>query len=1052
MCKKSHSLRVLALVPRTTAAVRAWTGLLFLSLSLGCGGPDELLPSLTTADAVASAADGDSATGSSDGVAADAADAGQDALVDVAAQLCQGQSQCPAGTACFAGICAAELPCKTDKTCLALDAVCDSAAGHCVQCEETADCAQDWLCKDRVCTPPAKKCATTKECAGDQVCDKAAGQCVQCVDASDCSDGQGCVENLCVNTQCSAGASQCKNDKTRQVCSSGVWTATACASDEACFGGACLPLVCEPGTGQCQGDQLQLCSAAGTGWGKAKACASGQVCKGGACVAMGCSPGQKLCTGNKLETCTAQGLWQTADCGPSQACATDPAGAQCKPVICQALSKTCQGNAVATCNATGTAKTLAAPCETPATCKDGACVTPQLCTPGATSCATDKSVAVCVPSGNAYETLTCAEGKFCVNGKCAVVGCAVGLTQCAGAVLQTCVSGGVWQNSVDCGLNGATCQNGKCEALPCIFGNYGCVDGVPAFCTKDAGWSKQSPCPGGQTCVNKGECKAKVCTPFLGFCQGSDAMLCDSTGTVSSLVAKCGATGQVCTDGQCGAFPKICSPGAKQCAGDVLQTCNESGTVWQGALCSDGDPCTADTCSQGQCTKSTAADGTACASGSGCGIYACKAGQCAQQVEGLWQKSLALPEGSAVAVQGAPLPDGSAQWLGSWTASAGTAPVAWLGRTSAAGQVTASWPISGNSNAWYSALSAAGTWIGRGGPEVLLMSSNGVQLAGATLPLAGGFGQSPYVAGLAAHPAGGAVAIGTGSSPGGLVQSELFRLDASAKMLWLAKLPAAVATTAAMTVDPASGQIYAVVSTAAAQPATEILRCSSLGSLNNSLPVKFSQWPYWTALQGVTLSDDPAGKKDFAVAGRIFKACPGCGSDYQDIGVARIGADGELSWHKALINPQGKQTVIGGIWQDGPALVVVASLGSATQAGWVWYRLRLSDGALLHSKSYVLAAAAAGSLPVAVQSGTGAVILLGSASGSPAAPPLYRVDPWGNPLCGESQGCASKTYASCDDGNPCSLDTCQFGVCMHPSAADGVTCASGKACSGGLCK
>jgi hypothetical protein len=43
--------------------------------------------------------------------------------------------------------------------------------------------------------------------------------------------------------------------------------------------------------------------------------------------------------------------------------------------------------------------------------------------------------------------------------------------------------------------------------------------------------------------------------------------------------------------------------------------------------------------------------------------------------------------------------------------------------------------------------------------------------------------------------------------------------------------------------------------------------------------------------------------------------------------------------------------------------------------------------------------------------------------------------------------CASD--ADCDDDNPCTADTCDAGVCKHPSANPGMSCGSGLTCNGG---
>src|SRR5204862_7358803 len=44
------------------------------------------------------------------------------------------------------------------------------------------------------------------------------------------------------------------------------------------------------------------------------------------------------------------------------------------------------------------------------------------------------------------------------------------------------------------------------------------------------------------------------------------------------------------------------------------------------------------------------------------------------------------------------------------------------------------------------------------------------------------------------------------------------------------------------------------------------------------------------------------------------------------------------------------------------------------------------------------------------------------------------------------KGCGPKL--SCNDGNPCTVDSCQRGVgCLHAAVADGTACSDGDACT-----
>lgn len=1021
--------------------------LLCLALA-ACSGGETAGPSLSSVDAASTATDTATGAGSDTAADADSGPGGDDtASAEVQAVACSGQSQCPGDSACFAGYCAAAVACKSDKTCLSLDAVCDSAAGHCVQCEESVDCADGGSCKDRVCVAPGKSCASTKECDSDQVCDKELGQCVQCVESSDCADGLSCVDHLCQPLQCQDGEASCKDLGIRQLCNGGTWIEAPCSAAEVCQGGACKAKVCVPGSGQCAGGKLQTCDGLGLGWSAGVACKDGEVCLKDACVASNCSAGQSKCAGNAVESCGADGQWKSAACPSSHTCVSANGTPQCKPLICTPNSKTCQGNAVTTCDASGTAKTLGAACPSPSTCQDGACVTPPLCKAGAASCADGKTLQVCAANGQSYELVPCAPGKQCVEGMCIAQGCSANQLQCAGDILQTCDPSGVWKNTLDCKQNAASCMNGACVVDPCIFGNYGCVDGTPAFCTKDSGWQKQAGCTAGQVCVNKGECKAKLCDPWQPFCQGSAAMLCDSSGTQGTPLVDCGTLGQVCKSGGCEPAPLICQPAAKQCQGSNLNTCNSSGTAWISSPCDDGDPCTTDGCSQDKCTKTTAPDGTACSGsgGTGCDTFACSQGKCVAQGSGIWQKTLGTPGGTGVPMRAQGLPDGSVQWAGQWFAAGSGAATAWLARTSPSGSLSANWPISG-ATAWTAtAWSAQGTWIGRAN-EVLLIGNTGAPEVQVQIPPPSGYSW-PSMVHVAAHPQGGAVAMMASSAGGSGYLSELIRIQPNGTVAWRNKTP--VTMTAGIVAVGDGGDVRVVGNQYGTGVASSYhMKFASDGSAGAFVKLALSQWSAWTDFQHAKV----AGSADVVVGARLYKPCSGCSGDWQDVGLARIGPDGAVIWQAPLLNPLGAEEQLSGLWIEGDTAVAVTSLGDYKQSGWTWYRLRLSDGKVVFSKNWSVSGSWGSFVPVAAPSGNGALIALRHPYGSSALSPLFRVDAWGNPSCNESAGCAAKTYASCDDGNACTLENCLAGVCLHPAAPDGFSCGAGKACSGGLCK
>jgi len=83
--------------------------------------------------------------------------------------------------------------------------------------------------------------------------------------------------------------------------------------------------------------------------------------------------------------------------------------------------------------------------------------------------------------------------------------------------------------------------------------------------------------------------------------------------------------------------------------------------------------------------------------------------------------------------------------------------------------------------------------------------------------------------------------------------------------------------------------------------------------------------------------------------------------------------------------------------------------------------------------------------------GSGGMAGSGGSGGSPADAALPDAAPDARVQC--------TSNAECDDGNPCTADTCSpaAGMCMHMAVANGTTCAtdrclSGQSCLNGICQ
>ena len=392
------------------------------------------------------------------------------------------------------------------------------------------------------------------------------------------------------------------------------------------------------------------------------------------------------------------------------------------------------------------------------------------------------------------------------------------------------------------------------------------------------------------------------------------------------------------------------------------------------------------------------------------------------------------------------LPDGSTQWAGSWHPAGASKGTAWLGRTSTSGSVTATWPLSGDVG-WYSTVwSTQGTWIARGN-EVLLIGNTGAPELQAQIPVLSGYGW-PSITMLAAHPQAGTVVV-MGSSTGNVYQTELIRLTQSGAVSWRVKTPMVHSSGFLSLVAGGDILLFANAYVSDAAP-MYLTKFTSMGVPGSPIKLSLTEWPSWIDFHTAKV----AASDDVVIAARTFKDCVGgggCFSKWQDLGVARLGPNGTVQWQTPIVSSQGSDEQVGGIWTEGDTVVIVSSIGDWKVSGWVWTRLRLSDGKVLFSKVRTVSGQWGGYAPVAARSGQGAVVALRDPNNNAKLSPLFRVDAWGNPDCSESAGCAGKSFAGCDDGNPCTLENCLAGVCLHANAPDGMACGQ-SICTSGKCK
>jgi hypothetical protein len=158
-------------------------------------------------------------------------------------------------------------------------------------------------------------------------------------------------------------------------------------------------------------------------------------------------------------------------------------------------------------------------------------------------------------------------------------GCGV---MCAGTDggVPTCVNPST--DTANCGGCGVSCtlahSSGTCVAGSCVhtcFSGYSACGGTTP-CAYDTSsdsthcGSSCATCPSSSSCVG-GICTSTgPCTPGATQCSGNAIQTCDSTGNWGSPVA---CASQACVSGAC---VGVCTPGATQCSSG-LQTCDSNG-------------------------------------------------------------------------------------------------------------------------------------------------------------------------------------------------------------------------------------------------------------------------------------------------------------------------------------------------------------------------------------------------------------------------------------------------------------------------------------------
>jgi len=330
-------------------------------------------------------------------------------------------------------------------------------------------------------------------------------------------------------------------------------------------------------------------------------CGAAFVCQNNVCVPKGgCPWGASQCKGaSALITCPDGKAWKVIACGGATVCD----GGACVVPFCKAGQPACQDQVAGTCNATGTGLTSTTDCKaTGKFCKEGACQA-QVCQPGEPYCDGD-AMAFCNDQGTGpIETVDCAVmGMVCLGDSCVKMPCSPGGVGCQGTLVVQCNGKNV-QLIKDCGATGEGCDGGQCKPKICQPFETKCVNDTVFKTCNESGtaWSNEFDC--GQkngVCTPDGGCKPLPCPPGSNKgCEGTNLVQCN--GAVIQVIENCAASGKVCAGGAC--TTPVCTPGATQCDGDVMQVCSPDGSGWTGMTPCDkmGMVCVGGQCQQAPC-------------------------------------------------------------------------------------------------------------------------------------------------------------------------------------------------------------------------------------------------------------------------------------------------------------------------------------------------------------------------------------------------------------------------------------------------------------------
>jgi hypothetical protein len=550
---------------------------------------------------------------------------------------CTGTDLCVTGK-CKPGeaiLCGDDNPCTLDSC--DYKAGCTHKAKDGDACEDGTACTQGDACKAGVCVPGKPlECNDDNVCTQDS-CSAKVGCVHEGLNGIACSDGSACTQgDVCVAGKCTAGeAPDCddKNACTSDSCDGiagcvhknadgkGCSDGNTCTGDDLCSGGQCVPgaaIACDDQNGctkdTCEAGQGCVHTPAnGLACSDGDACTLGDACKGSVCVgeALGCDD-DNLCTTDSCDS--KQGCVHAANglgCNDGDACTT---GDACVNGKCAGKAPTsCEdGNpcTIDSCDSAGGCVHKAADgwkCEDGNACTQGDACQGGKCIPGGVATCDDSNACTadgCSPnSGCWHKNLdggACSDGDACTSGDACKGGSCVG-------------SGGV-----ECG-DGNPCTTDSCA--PGSGCSHTATSGTA--CNDGNACTMFDTCAGGKcvgettSCTDNNPCTVDTCNPSIGCAFApNDGLACDDGSACTS--------NDICLGGKCQGSALGCDDG-NPCTTDTCSASGGCAHVASSGPCDDGNACTSgEACADGKCQGGK---GPNCDDGNPCTGDSCAIGQ-----------------------------------------------------------------------------------------------------------------------------------------------------------------------------------------------------------------------------------------------------------------------------------------------------------------------------------------------------------------------------------------------------------------------------------------